>query len=91
MAITWQLNRTAAEPSLRDNPFDMHPQEQELSLFATHKGWEATIVPESDGTRNWYRVTIRNVLGVTRKRCRYSTETEAMMVAENMLYNFGGT
>ena len=90
MAITWQLSRTVAEPSLRDNPFDMHPQEQELSLFAAHNGWQATIVPDGDGRQRQYLVTIQNGLGVIRKRCRYSTEIEAMMVAENMLRNFGG-
>lgn len=86
MAITWELKRTVAEPSLRGNPFDTHSQDQQLSLSAVYYGWEATIVFDAGCL-----VTIRNALGVTRKRCRYATETEAMMVAENMLRDFGGT
>ena len=84
VAITWELKRTVAEPSLRGNPFETHSQDQQLSLSAVFNGWEATIVPDSG-----YLVIIRNVLGVMRKRCRYATETEAMMVAENMLRDFG--
>lgn len=85
MAITWELKRTVAEPSLRSNPFETHSQDQQLSLCAIHNGWVATIVFDEGCL-----VTIRNALGVTRKRCRYATETEAMMVAENMLRDFGG-
>ena len=81
MAITWELNKTVTDLPLRSNPFESHEQKQHLSLCAANTGWEATIVHDGDG----YLLTLRNLLGVTRKRCRYATEAEAMTAAENML------
>jgi hypothetical protein len=87
MTITWELKKTVADLPLRRNPFESHSQEQQLSSVAAYNGWEATIVCDGDG----YLLTIRNMLGVTRKQCRYATETAAMRVFEDMLGDFSNS